>query len=143
MTTRIACSLLLIALLFPVYLFCEDELQTTRWPERWQNLPEEQKRAYVAGLIHGFDAARYFLYLSGRVAITESNPDLSVRDALQYVEVSLLMPALGRDFHFWLTYSYIISAIDKKYRNALYADQHISVVLSAVIQDIAKKGLKH
>jgi hypothetical protein len=76
------------------------------------------------------------------VAITESNPDLSVRDALQYVEVSLLMPALGKDFHFWITYSYIISAIDKKYKNTLYADQHISVVLSAVIQDIVRKGLK-
>jgi len=144
MTTRIACSILLIALLFPVCLFCEDELQTIRlWSDRWQDLPEEQKRAFVAGLIYGFDAARSFLYLSGRVAITESNHDLSARDALKYVEVSLHMPALGKDFHFWIPYFYIISAIDKKYENALYADQHISVVVSAVIQDIVKEGLKY
>ena len=143
MTTRITCSFLLIALLFPVDLFCEDELKTIRlWSDRWQYLPEEQKRSFVAGLIYGFDAARNFLYVSGLGAITESNPDLSVRDAQKYVEVSLHMPALGKDFHFWFTYFYMISAIDEKYKNAFYADQHISVVLSAVIQDIIKKGLK-
>ena len=77
------------------------------------------------------------------MAITEYSPDLSMRDALEYVEVLFLLPTLGRDFQFWTTYSNIISAIDKKYKNALNSAQHISVVLSAVIRNLVMKEPKH
>jgi hypothetical protein len=68
---------LLLAISFPTGVCCEGGLLSTLSANEWHNLPGGEKQAYVAGLIHGFDATKYFLYLSGRVAITEDTSKLS------------------------------------------------------------------
>jgi hypothetical protein len=133
---------LLLAISFPTGVCCEGGLLSTLSANEWHNLPGGEKQAYVAGLIHGFDATKYFLYLSGRVAITEDTSKLSPKDALQFVEASFLMPELGTDYSFGDACTYMLKAIEEKYNRPLYSDQSLATVLRAVIQDIVRERLK-
>ncbi len=141
MNLRVAFSLVLVALLFPLSLFCENDLPAPTWAEQWQNLPEAEQKAFIAGFIHGFDGAKYFLYLSGRAALSNHTRHLSARDALQFVEVSFLMPELGKDYSLADAYSYLIQGISQKYQDRLYAEQDLGVVLRAIIQDSVRARL--
>jgi hypothetical protein len=141
MSIRLVFSFILIAMVFPLSIPCDDSLAPTR-AEQWQNLPVTEQKAFIAGLIHGFDGAKYFLYLSGRVALTNPTRHLSTRDALQFAEVSFLMPESGRDYSPADAYSYLVEAINQKYKDPLYAEQSLDVVLRAIIQDTVRDRLK-